>query len=266
MSFRAMGKRTKVPAALHFELSEYASLLRALRTSNTLDLASQLTLAPTVSPASTHQDEHVQPVLDDEGESELPLTETTTDLHTPVEGSVEDEDAAVRRLRHRAKNTSKAKSKTPRDNWTRWPLLAGDVHVPEWSLEDEVRLLATQCLKTQLSATSPPLSGAPGPDTEGPSGETLAEAPSEYGSASPVPVNPIHAEVGPDEEDAVDSLLPSPVIGALTASSGLFLSQLLALLAAYVPPGEKSMQNRMRPINWESVLDIVAVNGLAHES
>ena len=71
-----MGKRTKVPAALHSELSEYASLLRALRTSNTLDLASQLTSTPNTAPTSHLGDVSL---LDDDGESERPVTETVTD-------------------------------------------------------------------------------------------------------------------------------------------------------------------------------------------
>ena len=53
-----MGKRPKVPAALHSELSEYSSLLRALRTSDTLDLATQLTVpAPTLVSSHDADDE-----------------------------------------------------------------------------------------------------------------------------------------------------------------------------------------------------------------
>ena len=66
------GKRARVPAALHNELTEYSSLLRALRTSNTLDLASQLTTFASVASASQHDQEDepdVEPVADD-GESE----------------------------------------------------------------------------------------------------------------------------------------------------------------------------------------------------
>ena len=33
-----------------------------------------------------------------------------------------------------------------RDTWTRWPLLAGDVHVPEWGLLDEVKHVAEHVL------------------------------------------------------------------------------------------------------------------------
>ncbi|EKM57226.1 uncharacterized protein PHACADRAFT_59839, partial [Phanerochaete carnosa HHB-10118-sp] len=111
-----MGKRLRVPAALHSELTEYSSLLRALRTSNTLDLASQLTV-PASGPTSLHEDDAASETsLGDESESERPLTET---------------------------------KKAPKDTWTRWPLLAGDVYVTEWSLEDEVRSIATQALQGQ---------------------------------------------------------------------------------------------------------------------
>ena len=252
-----MGKRTKVPAALHSELSEYASLLRALRTSNTLDLASQLTSTPNTAPTSHLGDESL---LDDDGESERPVTETVTDSQDHGQELAADEDPAVRKLKRKAKRVSKAKAKAPRDNWTRWPLLAGDVHVPEWSLEDEVSLLATQSLKAQLGDSTPSSSGA----SEQPGQEPLEEAPTTASSSSHTPSS-LHAISDvpvSDDEDALDSLLPPRVLGALTASSGRFLSQILAVLTTYVPPGGKSMQNRMRPINWESVLDIAAVNGL----
>ena len=63
------------------------------------------------------------------------------------------------------------------------------------------------------------------------------------------------------DEDEGDLLTPH-ALRALKASSSIYLSQILALLAAHVPYAEKSMQNRIRPINWETVLEIVAANGL----
>ncbi|KIP10748.1 hypothetical protein PHLGIDRAFT_125271 [Phlebiopsis gigantea 11061_1 CR5-6] len=256
-----MGKRTKVPTALHSELSEYASLLRALRTNSTLDLASQLTSTPNTAPASCLDD---GPTLDDDGESERPFTDTITEPQDLEQELAADEDATLRNLKRKAGRASKAKAKAPRDNWTRWPLLAGDVHVPEWSLEDEVSLLATQSLKAQLYDSVPSPSGTSGqPDEEPPEEHAAQASPSSHASSSlhAIPDTPVS-----DDEDALDSQLPPRVLGALTASSGRFLSQILALLTAYVPPGGKSMQNRMHPINWESVLDIVGVNGLVDNS
>ena len=91
----------------------------------------------------------------------------------------------------------KRKRNALRDTWTRWPLLAGDVHVPEWSLEDEVKMLAIQCLRSQG-------------------------------------ISPIDVESA-DLEDSEGDLLTSHVLSALTESAGRYLSTLLALLAAYRP-------------------------------
>ena len=259
-----MGKRTRVPAALHSELTEYASLLRALRTSNTLDLASQLTSAPVTASASLYGDEHVQPVLDDEGESERPST--TTDSQDQVDELAEDDDASVRKLKRKAKQASKKKLKAPKDNWTRWPLLAGDVHVPEWNLEDEVKLLATQALEAQLYDLPSSSPNAPQQVIDHPSEEAVTEMLSPITSPAPISADAASEKDDSSVVDAIDSLLSSPVLGALSASSGRLLSQILALLAACVPSGEKSMQNRRHPVNWESVLDIVTVNGLVDES
>lgn len=217
-------KRTKVPAALHSELSEYSSLLRALRTSNTLDLASQLTAhATSQSTVSGDRKDEAHDgddasLIDDDGESERPRTESTSKPADALEKAGDDASTAG------PKTNRKWPRKNARDTWTRWPLLAGDVHVPEWSLEDEVRLLAGQCLKPQ-------------PETS-----------NELDSS--------------DVEDTVDPLLTPHALSALTASTGRYLSEILALLAAYVPPSGGSMQNRVRPMNWESVLAIAAANGL----
>lgn len=272
---RAMGRRPKVPAALHSELSEYASLLRALRTSDTLDLASQLAAtasAPATAPASVHDGVRIS---DDEGESERPATESVADLRELDERSIDDDDVSARRPKRKAKHKAKAKAKAPkasRDNWTRWPLLAGDVYVPEWSLEDEVRLLATQALKAQLREDEEPSlptnePADPAIDTSTtdapPAGDIGPVAASESGTANPAAEESLVDDS--DDDEAVEELLPPHVLSSLTASSGRFLSQVLALLAAYVPPSEKSMQNRVHPITWESIVDIVAVNGLVDE-
>lgn len=262
-----MGKRPKVPAALHSELSEYSSLLRALRTSNTLDLAAQLTphvSAPPSASASVYEDDFEDDsILDDEGESERPLTETVTDPLDGTESSMQDEDAGMRKLKRKAKRKV-AKAKAPKDTWTRWPLLAGDVHVPEWSLQDEIKLLATQAMKAEVTdelANQPDESvipaGQASPDDALPGASSTA-------ISGFVPVDATSDEDDAGEEDP-DLLLPPPVLNALTASSGRFLCQVLALLAAYIPSREKSMQNRLHPTNWESVLDVVAVNGLVND-
>ena len=224
------GKRARVPAALHNELTEYSSLLRALRTSNTLDLASQLTTFASVASASQHDQEDepdVEPIADD-GESERQSEESIS----PSRGSVELPKSHTGTSIGSPRKPGKAASNKERDTWTRWPLLAGDVNVPEWNLEDEVKSVALQC----LAATG--------------GNEQLAHQASSVDDSS-------------DLEDITESQLTSHAVNAITESTSRHLSQILALLAAYVPPNEKSMQNRVRPLNWESVLNIVIAHGLA---
>lgn len=166
----------------------------------------------------------------DGNELDKPLPESA-----PQEDLVEDVYAMSASVTHgrKRKRAGDASSKRrkgkakARDTWTRWPLLAGDVHVPEWGLEDEVKLFATTHLCSMSSA-------------------------SDHG----------HQPLVNDEDDVEDTGLPSSTINVLTSESADHLSRILALLAAHVPPGEKIMQNRVRPLGWEAVLDVVGASGL----
>lgn len=109
---KSKGKRKAVPTALRSELEEYSFLLRALRTSDTLDLSSQLIRAARSSQTPEGDDAH-----------SLPLAQTAE-----ASGS----------------NSISRKSK---DSWTRWPLLIQDVPIPEWILQDEVERLANKFLQ-----------------------------------------------------------------------------------------------------------------------
>jgi hypothetical protein len=193
-----MGKSRKVvPAALHTELSEYASLMRALKTSETLDLTSQLTRAQ--SRASTSQQGLNET---DNGEDGRGRTAITSSVFSSSRAQV---------------GSRKAKAK---DNWTRWPLLDGDVHNPEFGFEEEIKLIASEALQLFRKDTS---------------------------------------DKNVISEDEEENLLPQSFLDSLTHSSSSHLSQILSALAAHVPLTEKSMQNRVKPIGWEAVLDIVAV-------
>ncbi|KAF7792942.1 hypothetical protein EIP86_004045 [Pleurotus ostreatoroseus] len=240
-----MGKRPKVPATLHSELSEYSSLLRALRTSDTLDLATQLT-APAPTLVSSHD-------ADDEADDGASERFQTSSVAASIEGS----QASSSKSQHRGK--------AKRDLWTRWPLLAGDVHVPEWTLEDEVKLLALHALQShppsiELSEQQDLQREEDSDDVHTPTGETSTDAPV---SDSEVPGNIFDS---PEDTIDLEQLLTPMFLSSLTSSTGVFLARMLALLAAYVPSGGTSMQNRVHPIGWRSVLDIAAVNGLVNAS
>lgn len=215
-----MGKQKRVPAALHSELTEYSSLLRALRTSNTLDVTTHLT--------KHHKSlESVDDDIGDWDDIDLDNEELESQNTSPVAGpsTLPEPEAKPQ------KRTTKRK----RDTWTRWPLLAEDVPVPEWSLEDEVALLASLALKHQHSPLLAELEEQQEPD---------------LGSEEAL-------ELDSDPEPDVDA--ENPVyIPYVTLSASNFLSSVLARVAAHTPLRPPSMQNRIGPIGWKTVLEVLA--------
>ena len=209
-----MGKQKKgkrIPAALHSEISEYASLLRALRVTDTLDITTQLTRldsAPSRAAALAN-------------EEEMGGHESHTSSHA-VHG-------AVALVEH---SPALGTSQTSRNTWTRWPLLAEDVHIPEWKFEDEVQSLAKQALLSDLSTSS--------------------ELPASTSSDLDVP----------SEEDQVEALLPPSSLRVLSDVSSSHLENILSALASYPPMVDKSTQHRHHPLGRESVLNIVSATGL----
>ncbi|TFK53152.1 hypothetical protein OE88DRAFT_1626974 [Heliocybe sulcata] len=242
--------RKRVPAALHSELSEYASLLRALRTSSTLDLTGHLTHPSSAQDEGDNVDSEDDFSLDGEDSrsqvnlDQLDCLREPSPEDAPEESEREKEagpsTSPSPQRQHRKKSDKKGKGKqvefdmsdvTPspskrrrRDTWTRWPLLAGDVHIPEWSLEDEIRSAAMQTLSQQLLL--------------------------EFATTS----EQAEAEIADDETVPLD---------ALVFSASEHLAHLLSALAAHFPLVEKSMQNRVKPIGWTTVLEVAASSGFA---
>ncbi|KAI0634277.1 hypothetical protein C8Q77DRAFT_1056119 [Trametes polyzona] len=233
-----MAQRPKVPTALHSELTEYSSLLRALRTTDTLDLTKHLAEPPPTSLQAISDLDDISLSDEDlyEPIEEPPATESVShELTSNVDSSVRSGLSSARPRRTR--RSGKAKQ---RDTWTRWPLLAGDVLVPEWGLYDEVR----QAAEEALEVTSGP-SAASQPD--------LAEG----GTVHDSPASSDYEEMDDDHP-----VLSPIALRALTADSSAFLTRILALLAAHVPNAEKSMQNRLKPMSWETVIDVASTHGV----
>ncbi|KAA1474382.1 hypothetical protein DENSPDRAFT_882756 [Dentipellis sp. KUC8613] len=211
-------KRKRVAAALHSELSEYASLIRVLRTNDALDVV------PHLAPAT------FTPVDDDEGESEIMPSGTLSQRESsPHEDDLESETQLPGKSR---------------DTWTRWPLMADDVHVPEWSFEDEVRLIAQQTLDSRGSTQPASTSGG-----------------SHRGSQIPE-ASQATAEDGEEDEDG---RLPASVVQNLATAASIHFEQVLSAIASHTPLVEKSMQNRLKPVGWENVLGMVSASGLMDE-
>jgi hypothetical protein len=220
-----MGKQKKkktVPAALHSEISEYASLLRVLRTTGMLDVTAQLTRLGSPQPPW-----QASPV----NEEETGLRQASTLSRGDNKGAsgLSDEDKCHPSAGHGSGTSS-------RNTWTRWPLLAGDIHIPEWRFEDEVLSLAKQVLLSDFPILN-----------------NLSEDSSSR--LSVIDPNELH-------EDQVEALLPPSSLRALTDVSSSHLEGILAALASYGPLVDTRAQCRHQPIGWESVLNIVGAAGL----
>jgi hypothetical protein len=228
-----MGKSRKlVPVALYSEVAEYTSLLRSLKTNNTLDISYRLAKPHTPSSAL-----FIEPQSSNEREPEQSLTESAADalsLHPSADSSKQVAGSSA----------SETPAKT-RDTWTRWPLLAGDVHMPEWSFEEEVHLVAKQCLAS-LTVPHDPLV-ARGADARSDPGGVFDHSPDQ------------------DNEIDDDDMLSPSTLRILADQCSLHLGQILSCLAAHVPLAGKSMQNRLQPVGWEDVLGIMSVSGLVGE-
>lgn len=225
-----MSKRKRVPAALHAEISEYSALLRALRTQDTLDLTSQLIRAHTASQAAPDDD-----ILDDE---DLDLDEGGPEKRSAkaaIQGAVDtgssNKAPPSKRKRPPAKRKPKLASKKARDHWTRWPLMAGDVHVPEWTLEDEVKVLAVHHIRRTLTTT----------DATREEAKLLEDL----------------------DDDFANTLLPQSSLDVLSDEAASYLSRVLALVTTLRAPAAESMQNRFAPFGWEAVMAAVSSSGIS---
>lgn len=264
-----MGKRKHVQTKLHSELSEYSSLLRALRTNNTLDLASQLTVPDVIGsqPTAVASDDVYED--DDDisiaGRSETGEDNEPLDTQVLVAADTEDSTAVQQPLESvastslRSRSKSKGKTRAPatvRDTWTKWPLVPSEVYVPEWSFDEEVRVLATEALQRL------PLDDV---DVDEPKPEPSAESENdnEGDNESDEEEQESQEVVEDDSSDvALDSTLSPTDLRSLTRSSARRLHEILAMSCAMLPEGEDSLQNRHGYINWELILNAADALGL----
>ncbi|KAL5520659.1 hypothetical protein ACEPAF_2660 [Sanghuangporus sanghuang] len=258
---QSAGKRKRVPAALHSELTEYASLLRALRTQHALDLSVHLSqlpsrygeseLSPTESdpeseeggtrrasqrPSEIDQDENRgeedrRRSTDPESTAET-LEDTTCEDSRQTSQEVQDTQST--RLK------GKKRKRGPHDIWTRWPLLAGDVYPAEFGLEDEVQSIASWVSRQQRQTHSP---------------TSIQENETTQGSESDTGANT-------DTDEEVEEL-DDVATRAVAASTAHHLRSLLSACAVLVPCVELSLRSRLAPLDWTSVLSAAAANGLA---
>ncbi|KAJ4496086.1 hypothetical protein C8J55DRAFT_601323 [Lentinula edodes] len=225
MSTRKKSQRKRIPAALHSELTEYSSLLRSLRTNDTLDVTSQLTryfYHKGKAKSQTYDDDDSE-CINDGDEDFKDVGSDVEEEHAPdVEAGSSCRTNPSSKSSAKRKRASRPQSLATEDimstktnpstheTWTRWPLLAQDVPYPEWTLQDEVAHITAFLLRdTSLS---------------------------------------------PSDLDSDPNSSNSSLISTLTLSSSRYLDSILASLAAIIPKRSVSMINRLAPAGWQSVL------------
>ncbi|KAH9169349.1 hypothetical protein EDB89DRAFT_1985435 [Lactarius sanguifluus] len=105
-------KRKAIPAALHSEISEYASLLRVLRATDTLDITTHLTRRD-----SPHETGQATSVHDVPGQRDSP---TSSRVGSKRATSPLDEEAS-----RSSPEGDPVRPERSWKNWTRWPLPFG---------------------------------------------------------------------------------------------------------------------------------------------
>lgn len=198
-----MSRRRHVSAALRDEVTEYSSLLRALRTSHTLDVAAHLTQPQQPSGLERHASE--------------PEVFSTTPSTSTSEPS-------------RAQSEPELRDWKNRDQWTRWPMLLKDVPPPDWSLQDEIGSIVRQIL-----------------------------APVETNTKTEEDAELDHDSDRDDEDTYMRHLaeLITPVIETR-------LESLFAIICAHTVARPDSMQNRIEPLTWDDLSNILSSPMASH--
>ncbi|CAL1709927.1 unnamed protein product [Somion occarium] len=248
-----MSKRKRVPVAVHSELTEYSALLRALRTTDTLDLTSHVIPENVLRRFHTERDS--QNLNDDVDSTNVDTNILPSPSRAPSAGLQSDAMSV---------DVSPSSSRRPSHKeitWTRWPLLVGDVHIPEFSFEDEVRNMAKQILELKMRASL----------RQGlPEGHVLASEATQTNTvsdddspkdASP-PASPSSASTTLDASES----LPHHVLNPLCQATATHLSQILGSVASMVPDVHISMQDRLKPVDWQDLLGMVGECGFVDQS
>jgi hypothetical protein len=236
-----MSKR--VPAKLHHELVEYASLLRALRVRDTQDVTKHLTKANPfkLQPQDIDAELNSSDDLDDDEEGAEDDLASSAHHGPSPSVSLSRASSSGPSSAKSAKAKGKQKAVDPgvgkqrrRDHWTRWPVRVDDVLKPEWSLEDEVAVVVAQVMKGRSFPAFPvPVSDSADADDD----DVVFPA----------------RDFKFDEEDP-DYPFYVPYIAANVAD---YLAHILGALASLVPARAASMQNRIEPLGWRTVIDVV---------
>lgn len=238
-----MGKRKRVPVSIHSELTQYSSLLRSLRTANTADLSSHLLPSHLSKRFGTSDDSDLNERTGDES-VDHPSEVDTSRPPTPF-GSEFDSGS-----------TPASPTTIARARWTKWPLLSGDIVIPEFSLEQEIRQIASQSLRlfdpSYVSEKNEDKLHNPSRKPKHSPSQELTTPPEQVS-----PANDSRLMMTEPEEDVSPYL-----VRALCDGTTKHLSDILGLVAAFQPDVGISMQDRLKPVDWQDLLNIISTCGV----
>ncbi|KAF8915441.1 hypothetical protein CPB85DRAFT_1294472 [Mucidula mucida] len=140
---KGKSKARRVAPELHSELTEYSALLRALRTSNTMDLTTQLSRHYQENGADYyHEEPFSQNASDEEGSDSLRPTSPIAGPSTspPPSGALKRKSSAS----PPPIPISDKKRQKLKVALTKWPLLLEDVSKPEWTLQEEISVMMSK--------------------------------------------------------------------------------------------------------------------------
>ncbi|KAK0484629.1 hypothetical protein IW261DRAFT_848922 [Armillaria novae-zelandiae] len=211
----------RIPVALHSELTEYSSLLRALRTERTLDVSSQISKHFQSISTVVETDEHDSK---DEDEEESRLA-------SPVAGPSSKSPTQITTLKRKSDEIGASSSTPPSkrkkkqkqaDIWTKWPLLLEDLPQLQWGLEDEISVIVSQLQRVHQQ------------------------------------------ENDDDDDDDDDDDEDREFLPHLHLSTSNCLEAIFGTIAAHTPLRPDSLQNRLNPIDWRFVLNVLVDQKIVH--
>ena len=231
----------------------------------------------------------------DGSSDEYQLSDDTSDsdsgsesgLREPLPGSLRKQESKADGAK-KLKTKKTKKSRSSRDLWTRWPLPTNSLSLPEWTLTDEVGVIVAQILRSLPASSMPGFQ--PGSDSE--EEEDSEEDEGQDGRME-------RDEDEDDEDDKIEedhfdevnctkrdesekslqlSLQQSrassptssidstrreapPFLAPITKEVTSFLAHLFALIATHSPARPASMQNRIEPIGWEGISELLVGSG-----
>lgn len=251
---QSQSTRQTVNPEKYTELNEYAALLRALKTHETLDISSQITKAVVGVPQPLQEDERLyeddedhlselesvasggqlglRDILANDREFEGSPTSSPIGTATPHSSGALPH-AAPHQIPKSKNTTVKSFSTT---TWTRWPHMPAELRQPEWQIPDEVWKIVKQTVSTH-----PRFNHSIRPPTEdsNKNDEEYQDEPH------------IRLEEIPELQSMTRAILYEATHN---------LVRMLSVIEAVMPDAYKNNGGRLKAMSWESVLDVVGAS------